>query len=106
MVPHPRVSLGARALRPLGAPVPLRVRVGSDGQPLAVRRRGRPGLRAVARVQDCWRVDDEWWRERPISRLYYALLLDDGTFLVGYRDLVADAWFEQRDPGAASSSRD
>jgi hypothetical protein len=50
----------------------------------------------VAHVQDQWRIDDEWWRERPIARLYYLLLLDDGTLLTIYHDLLADAWFAQR----------
>jgi len=38
---------------------------------------GRERL-AVAAVQDRWRIDDEWWRTRPVSRLYYSLLLEDG----------------------------
>jgi hypothetical protein len=55
----------------------------------------------VASVQDRWRLDDEWWRERPISRLYHALVLEDGTLLTVYHDLSHDeeegpAWFEQR----------
>jgi hypothetical protein len=28
--------------------------------------------------------------------MYYAVVLDDGTFLTIYRDLITDAWFEQR----------
>ena len=41
-------------------------------------------------------LDDEWWREHAIARLYYELILDDGTFLTVYHDLTTDAWFEQR----------
>ncbi len=26
-------------------------------------------------VLESWRIDDEWWRPRPVSRLYYHLLL-------------------------------
>ena len=97
MVSDPRAPLGARALRPLNGPLPIAVRADAEGRPLAVRRRGWSRGRAVARVQDRWRLDDEWWRERPISRLYYALVLDDGTLLTVYRDLVRAAWFEQRE---------
>jgi hypothetical protein len=50
----------------------------------------------VAGVQDRWRLDDEWWRERPISRLYHTLLLEDGSLLVVYRDLLAEEWYLQR----------
>jgi hypothetical protein len=28
--------------------------------------------------------------------MYYAVVLDDGTLLTMYQDLLADAWFEQR----------
>jgi hypothetical protein len=80
------------------------VRVDATGRPLAVQRHGWPRARAVVRVQDCWRIDDEWWRERAISRLYHDLLLDDGQLLTVYHDLVADAWFEQRD-GSGSVAR-
>lgn len=89
---------GARELRPLNAPIPIRVKVDADGRPIAVRRRGWRRPRAVAQVQDRWRIDDEWWRARPISRLYHALLLADGTLLTIYHDLLADVWLEQRDP--------
>ena len=84
-------------MRPLNAPIPIRVHVDAAESPVAVRRRGWPRSRAVARVQDRWRIDDEWWRARPISRLYHLLVLDDGTLLTVYRDLLADAWFEQRE---------
>ncbi|HEX2187051.1 MAG TPA: hypothetical protein VHN78_16270 [Chloroflexota bacterium] len=47
-------------------------------------------------MQDQWRIDDEWWRERSIARLYYTLLLGDGTLLTIYHDLLAHTWFEQR----------
>jgi hypothetical protein len=54
------------------------------------------GPRSVAGVQDRWRLDDEWWRERPISRLYHTLVLEDGSLLVVYRDLVVEEWYAQR----------
>jgi hypothetical protein len=73
---------------------PIWVQTDSFGQPLAVQRRSWPKPRAVERVQDRWKIDDEWWRERPISRLYHALLLEDGVVVVAYYDFEAEAWFE------------
>jgi len=49
----------------------------------------------VAAVQDRWRIDDEWWRERPVSRVYFSVLLEDGRRLTIYRDLVAGRWSQQ-----------
>ncbi len=88
-------------MRPLNAPIQIWAQVDGDGRPLALRRRGWSRPRAVARIQDRWRIDDEWWRTRPISRLYHLLLLEDGTLLTIYHDLVTDTWFEQRDRGDA-----
>ena len=83
------------APRPLNVPRPIRVQLAA-GQPRAVWRSQRPDARPVVAVQDRWRIDDEWWREHAISRVYYTLLLDDGSLLDVYHDLVSDAWFEQR----------
>jgi hypothetical protein len=86
----------ASDLRPLNAPSPLRVDLDGDGRVVAIWRQGRLAPRKIAAVQDRWRIDDEWWREHPIARIYYALVLDDGTLLTVYHDLASDTWFEQR----------
>ena len=109
MVTYPRASLGAghmrplvktparrSDLRPLNAPSPLRVQTDAQGRIVSLWRQGRLTPRAIAAIQDQWRIDDEWWREHAIARLYYELLLDDGTLLTVYHDLTTDAWFEQR----------
>ena len=83
-------------LRPLNAPTPLRVEMDEQGRVISIWRQGRLTPRAIAAIQDRWRIDDEWWREHPISRVYYEVVLDDGTLLTMYQDLVADAWYEQR----------
>ena len=95
MVAHSRAPLGSRDLRPLNAPSTIRVLTEAEGRPTAIWRPGWPAPRAVARVQDRWRIDDEWWRERAISRLYHTLILEDGVLIVVYHDLIEDEWFEQ-----------
>lgn len=96
MVAHSRAALGPVDLRPLNTPRPIAVRVDACGQPRAVRRPGGSEWRQVATVRDHWRLDDEWWREQPIARVYYTLLLDEGTLLSVYDDLVRGCWMEQR----------
>jgi hypothetical protein len=83
-------------LRPLNAPMPLRVQLDSQGRIISLWRQGRLTPRTIAAVQDRWRIDDEWWREHRVARMYYEIVLDDGTLLTIFHDLVADAWFEQR----------
>lgn len=111
MVPRARAPLGAGGLRclsggetapardglrPLNTPQPVWVRADADGRPRSVRRRAWSEPRRVARVQDRWRIDDEWWREQAIARLYYVLLLEDDTLVTVYHDLATDRWYEQR----------
>jgi hypothetical protein len=95
MVAQPRTA-GGDDLRPVNAPRAIRVRADSRGRPRAVQRVGGLAPRAVARVQDRWRVDDEWWRGESIARDYMTVLLDDGRALTLYHDLNDDAWYEQR----------
>jgi hypothetical protein len=83
-------------LRPLNAPSPVRVEVDERGRIVSLWRQGRLTPRTIASVQDRWRIDDEWWREHRVARMYYALVLDDGTLLTVYHDLASKTWFEQR----------
>jgi hypothetical protein len=53
-------------------------------------------MRPVAAVQDRWRIDDEWWRETAISRMYWSLQLEGGRVLTVYRDLIGGGWWLQR----------
>ena len=92
---------GAGRIRQLNRPRPLRVETGEDGRPAAVwlssgRAGVHPGRRyAVEAVLERWRIDDEWWRERPVSRVYYRLALADGRTITVYRDLVSGQWAQQ-----------
>jgi hypothetical protein len=54
-----------------------------------------PRRQVVAAIDDRWRIDDEWWRREPVSRLYYAVLLASGQRLVLYKNLTNDCWYRQ-----------
>lgn len=79
------------------------VQAGSDGAPRAVaprsgRRRGP--LCDVERIDEVWRIVDEWWRASPIARTYYRLALTDGRALTLFHNDVGGGagseWFQQR----------
>jgi hypothetical protein len=109
VVAHPRATGGLRRVRPLdpsaslrtsitqgrplNRPRPVRVEDGEDGRPIAVYLSGQ--RLAVESVLETWRIDDEWWRERTVSRLYFSLLLEDGWTVTVYRDLVSGRWASQ-----------
>ena len=50
----------------------------------------------IIEVLDSWRIDDEWWRKQPVSRLYYRVVLEDGTMTGLFKDLISGKWFLQR----------
>ena len=47
-------------------------------------------------LEDRWRIDDEWWRLNPISRMYFDCILIDGSHLTIFKDLINGGWFQQR----------
>ena len=98
----PMASGLSPALRPLGLPQPVRVRADAAGLPLAVtldERRGGAPL-AVEQVEEVWRLAEAWWREAPVARTYYRLILAGGRPLTVFHDDKAGAgpggWFAQR----------
>lgn len=89
------------ALHPLGLPRPIEVRPGPGGEPRTLRRTRR-GARnaplAIERIEEAWRIADEWWREPPLCRSYYRVVLADGGTLTLFHDDTqppALGWYEQ-----------
>ena len=89
MVADTRAANGAGRLRQLNQPRPVNVEADANGTPLTVERR------AVEAVLETWRIEDEWWRPRPVSRAYWRLLLEDGRTVDVYRDRVRERWYRQ-----------
>jgi len=92
MVAHPGETLRAGADKPLNTPETIKVEEDAAGQPRTVR--GKRGQR-IETIDDYWRLDDEWWRVEPVSRLYYAVRLVSGQKLEIYKDLVTGTWYRQ-----------
>ena len=92
MVQNSRKTLRTETYRPVNAPELVQVEEDSSGFPLAVRATRQ---QAVVAIQDIWRIDDEWWRREPVSRLYYAVLLASGQRLELYKDLTNNCWYRQ-----------
>jgi hypothetical protein len=79
-------------LRPLGLAAPLQGVADRNGEPIRFRNRG--AVQEICQCMECWRVDDEWWRD-PISRIYFQVVLGTGQSVILYHDLVRDQWFLQ-----------
>ena len=82
-----------RRIRRLKSPGAIEIEAGADGVPVRLRLRDRWCDVTLARGP--WRVDQHWWRESPISRVYYRVAPEDGPALTIYQDLVSGSWFRQ-----------
>lgn len=94
MVKDTRAPGSADAIRALSQPVPLAVKADREGNPVSVRLKGR--WLKVESIADRWRIDDEWWRSDPVTRVYYECMVDQGLKVAVFHDLVAGQWFQQR----------
>ena len=118
MVANSRKTPSAGAVRPvsyrsLNLPAPVDVAEDSQEKPLSITlapasphsrlpkppkapaiRRGRTFR--VTSIDDLWQVNDEWWRERPISRKYYQVTTEDNRQFTIFRDQTNGAWYQQR----------
>ena len=92
MVTDTRTTLRPDAYQPVNLPEPVRVDEDGTGQPVSVR---LPRRQKITDIEDRWRIDDEWWRRQPVSRLYYAVRLNSGQRLEIYKDLVTGNWYKQ-----------
>ena len=64
-----------------------------EGTPSAVHLSGH--RIAVESVVEIWRIDDEWWRDKAVSRMYWRVVLEDGRVVDVYRDLASGKWWRQ-----------
>jgi hypothetical protein len=85
-------TLRADTYKPVNTPEALQVEEDASGLPVAVKGKRR---QTIMSIEDRWRLDDEWWRAAPVSRLYYNVLLASGQRLVLYKDLVTGGWYQQ-----------
>lgn len=92
MVEDTGKTLRADAYRPVNVPQPVKVEEDNSGLPRAV---SMPRRQVIAAIEDKWRIDDEWWRREPVSRLYYSVRLISGHRLVLYKDLTDNCWYKQ-----------
>jgi hypothetical protein len=62
--------------------IPLRVQLGALWREVKLARRP-------------WRIDQHWWRDEAVSRLYYRVAPEDGPPFTVYYDLICGEWSRQ-----------
>ena len=95
--------------RSLNLPVPIEVVENNAGRPTSIilppaRLGARPSQKTqssvrsltITSINDLWQVDDEWWREHPISRRYYQVTTQDERRLTIFQDQLNGSWYWQK----------
>jgi hypothetical protein len=93
MVQNSGATPDADSFRSLNPPIPVDVRENAQQRPLAIRIKGR-WLKVVS-IDDLCNLDEEWWQERPIVRMYYLVLLEGDRPITVFRDMLDGAWYRQ-----------
>ena len=94
MVKATRKPNGTNPILSLNQPVPIEAHESESQTPVSITV-GRRTLR-VSSLEDMWEVTDEWWRLNPIERRYYRALLENGTIVTIFHDLLSGLWFKQK----------
>ncbi|MCI0770578.1 MAG: hypothetical protein J4N94_01735 [Chloroflexi bacterium] len=86
------------SLQPVNPPVPISVREGPGHVPLYVTLKRvtlkRKTVR-VFRIDNMWKVNDNWSMVRPVHRRYYDLVLEGGIRQTVFKDMDGAGWFKQ-----------
>ena len=88
-MPKPRRTIGFKGVN---TPVPIAVQENASHAPVAVTLKGR--ALSVESVMDRWAIDDEWWRDEAISRMYYQLVVENGRVVIVYSE-IDGSWYQQ-----------
>ena len=99
----PSKGVRSSGMKILNTPRVIEVRTNSTGNPTVVHMPSSAPLRSngkwvkVTKVEDLWKVNDEWWRgpDEEISRLYYILRIDSGHQITLFLDLITNKWHQQ-----------
>jgi DNA polymerase-4 len=74
---------------------PCYVEISADERGLPRFVRTNNGWKQVDAVIKQWKVDWNWWSDDPVSRSYFQLLLQDGSFLQIFYNCITNNWYRQ-----------
>ena len=93
MVQNSRKTSGFNYLRAINTPIPIVVKESPKKLPKSLAINGY--IKHIALISDIWEINDEWWRSKPISRLYYQAITHEGRQITIFNDLIDNQWYQQ-----------
>ena len=93
MVQNSRKTSSFNYLRAINTPIPIVVKESPKKLPKSLVINGY--IKNIALISDIWEISDEWWRSKPISRLYYQTITQEGRQITIFNDLIDNQWYQQ-----------
>ena len=93
MVQNSRKTSSFNYLRAINTPIPIVVKESPKKLPKSLAINGY--IKHIALISDIWEINDEWWRSKPISRLYYQAITQEGRQITIFNDLIDHQWYQQ-----------
>ena len=93
MVQNSRKTSSFNYLRAINTPIPIVVKESPKKLPKSLVINGY--IKHIALISDIWEINDEWWRSKPISRLYYQTITQEGRQITIFNDLIDNQWYQQ-----------
>ena len=92
MVKDTGKTLHSGAFKSVNAPEAVEVQESPTGLPVALKGKRN---QTIVFIDDRWRIDDEWWRVEPLSRMYFVIMLASGQKLTIFKNLIDNRWYRQ-----------
>jgi len=93
MLQNSRKTSSINYLRAINNPIPVLVKESTKKLPKSLVINGY--TKHIAHITDIWEINDEWWRSKPISRLYYQAITQEGRHITIFNDLIDNQWYQQ-----------
>ena len=73
--------------------MPIDVQEDGEHRPISLKWNG--GIQRVASVDDRCEVEEDWWKDNPVVRMFYRVTIEDGQRLTIFRNMVHGGWYQR-----------
>ena len=93
MVKNTRKKKSINPIFPLNQPIPINVYESETLSPISITLNQH--TLNVSSLEETWEIIDEWWKPNPIERRYHMVILENGSRITIFVDLITGLWFRQ-----------
>ena len=72
-------------------PMPCKVQENAEQRPVAVTLFGQQ--LEVESIEERWEDEEDWWKDNPLVRVTYQVVLADGRRLTIFKNMLTGGWY-------------